>query len=187
MIIEAYDDGYFPPAYKARRGRTVIVGITVEKPPVIRSAGYVAVTVDGRESTGSVISLSKILGGDLVMLDGITYAGFDIVDPYLVHEATGKPVIVVQYAPLDPGKIKHALFSHFVDAEERYRVIEKALLEYKPVSTPWRTVRLLPVGISFEEAVKLVRSYCVYSPIPEPLRIADKLASQISKLLLIKL
>lgn len=178
--ILAFDDGYFPPSYKARRGKTLLVGVYTSKKTIIEAIAYKLVTVDGRETTGAIIEIAKYLPGSTILLDGITYAGFDVVDPNMIHNSTGATVVVLQQYPLNLSRIKTALEKHFEDHEERYMVIEETYKKMRYLQTPWKTIQYYVVpetpGIT-----KLLRELMIYSPVPEPLRIAHIVASTTSR------
>jgi len=180
--IEAYDDGFFPVFYKGGRGTTVIAGVEVNSELVVSRLGITSVRVDQGASQRAIIEISKKFNGSIIILDGVTYAGFDVVDPRILASTTGKGVIVVFQYPLNLQRIKNALYEHFEDWKERYRVIEEVYSESMYYNTPWKPIRINITGISREEAFNVVKNTCIYSPIPEPLRIADKIASTIAKI-----
>lgn len=179
--IEAYDDGYFPPHYKGGRGSTYVVGVEVRNLTDTSKIAWSLVTVDQNTTMNAIVNISRFLNGELILLDGVTYAGFDVVDPVYIYRATGKGVIVIQTHSLNLDKIKKALQKHFTDWNERYRVIEYTYRKMVYVETPWRTIRVYAEGIDLGYAIDIVRGSCIYSPIPEPLRIADKIASALSR------
>ncbi len=183
MIIEAFDDGYFPIEYKSRRGNTVLLGVkTIDSKQVI-GVTYTRIPVDGLETTDKIIESVKTLGTpDLILLDGITYAGFDIADPERIYYETETPVVTIQQYPLDLDRIKYSLIKHFPDWRIRYSVIERTYKRMYPLNTVWKTIFFAAYGISVKYVGNILRKLMIYSPIPEPLRIADKLASQFSKL-----
>lgn len=180
-IIEAYDDGFFPAHYKGGRGKTYIVGVEVGERMKVRRIAWSTVWVDLNTSIRAIASISRTFNGTVILLDGVTYAGFDVVDPLELSFTTGKAVIVVQTHPLNLTKIRLALQKHFADWDERYRVIEGVYKRMMLVDTPWRTIRVFVEGINVDEAISMLRNTCVYSPVPEPLRIADKIASTLSR------
>ena len=184
MRVEGFDDGFFPVDFKGKKGTTVIAGVELDGNVVTR-IGYGTVVVDARDSERVVAGLSKLMTGELVFLDGVTYSGFDVVDPENIHSETGKPVIVVQHYPLNLDRIRKALVKHFPDWAERFRVINKVASSMTYVETPWKPVLIYPVGLSLDKAVELYKKNCIYSPIPEALRIADMVASNISRVRLL--
>lgn len=180
--FEAFDDGHFPHHYKGGKGSTYIVGVLTEGASKVLKVAWCTVRVDMNTSTEAILDMSKMLGGDVVILDGVTYAGFDVVDPNVISEQTGKSVIVVIQHPLNLDRIEKALKKHFPDWGSRLAVIRKVYLNSDYVETPWRTLRIYTVGLSVEAVRGILSNLCLYSPVPEPLRIADKLASALSRL-----
>jgi len=182
-IIEAYDDGFFPVGFKGGRGYTYIAGVETSGESSILDIAVSRVIVDGRGTQRVITEMSRLLGGEVILLDGVTYAGFDVVDPFMLHEETGKPVIAVQLYPIDIDRIKAALAKHFTDGMERFRIISQYYSRLAPVETAWRRIHVAPVGIGLEDAAMVIRNTCIYSPVPEPLRIADWIASSLSRAL----
>jgi len=187
LLLEAYDDGFFPYYFKARRGKTYVVGVEVEGPSLLRKVVVGVVKVDGRDTLGVIKDISKSMSGQVILLDGVIYAGFDVIDPHELHSSTGKGVIVVQLYPLNLNSIQRALQEHFEDWSERFSVIRDVYSKMVRVETPWRILEVYSTGLSFSEALSILKESCIYSPVPEPLRIADKIASALSKIHMNKL
>ncbi|MEM0000904.1 MAG: DUF99 family protein [Desulfurococcaceae archaeon] len=182
--VEAYDDGFFPVRYKGGRGVTYIVGVEVSEQIDVRRIAWSMVRVDLNTTEHAITAISRNLKGSLILLDGVTYAGFDVVDPARLSNSTGKGVVVIQTHPLNLPRIRSALQKHFADWYERYRVIEDVYKNMIYVETPWRTIKIHVQGVDVYEAICTVKRLCLYSPVPEPLRIADKVSSALSRLLL---
>ncbi|MEM4717902.1 MAG: DUF99 family protein [Desulfurococcaceae archaeon] len=182
LLIEAYDDGFFPVHCKGGRCGTFIAGVRADKIKVEKVA-WTIVKVDLNKTIDAIINLSDLLNGDIIILDGITYAGFDVVDPVKLSRSTSKGVIVIQQYSLNLDRIKEALIKHFADWERRFQVINNVYRDMKYYSTPWRVIKIYTVSVDKETVDKVLKSTLIYSPIPEPLRIADKIASSLSQLL----
>ncbi|HIH44504.1 MAG TPA: DUF99 family protein [Candidatus Methanoperedenaceae archaeon] len=141
------------------------------------------VSRDGLEATEVIIGMikgTKHFGQvRLLMLDGITYAGFNTVDVASLYQKTGLPIIVVMRAYPDFGSIRAAL-RHLDRADERWDMI-RAAGEIKPVTTrePDNPVFIQYIGICIEEAGEVVRMTSTRSNIPEPLRVAHLIAGGI--------
>ena len=182
LKILAFDDGFFPPHYKGGRGETLVVGISTYEDMVLDKITYKRVTVDARETTPAIIEQALLHKNvDIILLDGVTYAGFDVIDPDHVHEELDIPVIVVQQYPLDLEKVEKALKKHFSDWRERYHIIEKVVLRYKYLATRWKIIQYYAIGMGRDKAEKVLLKMMIYSPIPEPLRIAHLIASTLSQ------
>jgi len=187
LLLEAYDDGFFPYYFKARRGKTYIVGVEVERSFLLHKVIVGVVRVDGRDTLGVIRDISKSMSGRVILLDGVIYAGFDVVDPLELYTSTGKGIIVVQLYPLNLDNIQRALQEHFDDWSERFSVIRDVYSKMIRVETPWRVLEVYSIGLSFSEVLSILKESCIFSPIPEPLRIADKIASVLSRMYVNKL
>ncbi len=186
--VMAFDDGYFPPTFKGSVGKTLLIGVLYHEGVTISKILWDTIVVDGLGATNKIVGMVNILKtrseDPVIILDGITYAGFDVADPDKIYLATRIPVISFIQYPLDLERIKSALIKHFSDHETRYRVIHRTYTKAVPLITPWRVVRFYAVGITREEASSLLRELMIYSPVPEPLRIAHMIASYLSKYML---
>jgi endonuclease V-like protein UPF0215 family len=139
------------------------------------------ITKDGLDATDVIcrmITKSKHYGQiRAVMLDGITYAGFNVVDIEKVYLKTGIPVIVVMRSQPDFEKIKSAL-KYFQDGEERWAIIERAGKVEKIAGEKQRgSIYIQKAGISLESVAKIIRLTSIRSNIPEPLRVAHLIAT----------
>ncbi len=182
-VVTGFDDGFFPPEYKGGKGKTLIVGVSVEKDNMrIKTLTHNLITVDGRETTRCIIDQVRYHEEtELILLDGITYAGFDVVDPDTIYHEVGVPVATIQQYPLDLKRIKKALSKNFNDWTERYTVIEKIASKYVYLETRWKIIQYYVVGLERDKLEKILRKTMIYSPVPEPLRLAHLIASCISR------
>lgn len=141
------------------------------------------ITKDGTDATDAIIRMvttSKHYGQvRVMMLDGITYAGFNIVDITLVFEKTGIPVIVVMREYPDFERIRTAM-EHLPDPGPRWEVIKRAGEIHKVVTQEGgNPIYLQHCGIELEDAREIVRMSSTHSNIPEPLRAAHLIATGI--------
>lgn len=141
------------------------------------------ITKDGLDATPvicNMIKKSKHYGQiRAVMLDGITYGGFNVVDIQKLYTETGIPVIVIMRTYPNFEKIKSAL-KNFPDAENRWEIIKKAgeveKITWEKNSSP---IYIQKAGIGLESAKKIIRLTSIRSNIPEPLRVAHLIATGI--------
>jgi endonuclease V-like protein UPF0215 family len=138
------------------------------------------VEVDGTDSTKKIIA--TVNGSPhkkqlrVIMLDGITFGGFNVVDMDKLCKGTGLPVIAVVRDKPDFDSIRKAL-SKFDDREDRWKLIEKAgdvkPLDVKnPQSGKLKKIWFQTSGIDDETARKIIRMSSTRSFVPEPLRVA---------------
>ncbi|AKB76074.1 hypothetical protein MSLAZ_2813 [Methanosarcina lacustris Z-7289] len=141
------------------------------------------ITRDGLDATeviGTMIKNSRHYSQlRIVMLDGITYGGFNVVDIEELYRKTGLPVIVIMRSYPDLEKIRSAL-RRFSDGELRWDMIKKAGKIEKLVTKKNRTpIYIQKVGIGAKSAEKIVCLTSIRSNIPEPLRVAHLIATGI--------
>ncbi len=172
------DDGFFPIECKELRCHTLLVSVLCTG-TLIADVRVEPVTVDGLDGTHVAFKLVKSLNKvpEVIFTDGVTIAGFNIVDPEELHAMTGIPVITVFKHELNLRKIREALVKHFPDWSIRYGVIEKVYRHSQYVRTPWRPLRISAYGVPLYRAMDYVIRLQNISPLPEPLRLADIIAS----------
>ncbi|MEM0352633.1 MAG: DUF99 family protein [Sulfolobales archaeon] len=180
LRLVGIDDGFFPPEYKELKLKTVLVGTLYRgRRPV--DVKLRTVTVDGTDGTKKAIEILESLGeSDAVFLDGVTVAGFNVVDPEVLLSLSKSVVVIYKFEP-NIEKIERALKLHFSDWRFRYDIILKAYSRSSFVRTKWKTMRIAVFGDSSVEAERLISYTQLVSSIPEPLRASDIIASAISR------
>ncbi len=140
------------------------------------------ITKDGTDATDTIIRMvtkSKHFGQvRVLMLDGITYAGFNVVDITEVFEKTGIPVIAVMRDYPDLDRIRAAL-EHLSNPGPRWEIIKRAGEIHKVTTRGGNPVYFQYCGIGLEDAREVMRMSSTHSNIPEPLRAAHLIATGI--------
>ena len=154
---------------------------------VVSRAGFVdgvlktEITKDGIDVTEKLVEMirrSRQMGQlRVVMTDGITFAGFNVLDIRRASEELGLPFIAVSKTKPNMQEIRLAL-RHLPDWRERWRVIRDSgrIYELKPKPRGPK-VYIQPVGLDIETAGRIVRMSCLRSSIPEPIRLAHMIAT----------
>jgi endonuclease V-like protein UPF0215 family len=129
---------------------------------------------DGEDATFRII---EMINGckfkpqiQAIFLDGIAVAGFNIINPISVNKETRIPVVVVIRDYPDYNKIFSALEK--LNMQKKIDIIKKMP---KPVKI--NSVYVQNIGISKEEAKKLLKICCTHSNLPEAIRVAHLVAS----------
>lgn len=135
--------------------------------------------VDATEKITEMVKNSRNLGQlGVIMLDGITFGGFNVVNIRHVFESTGIPVIVIMRKIPNFDRIKKAL-KRFDDWEDRWANVIEAGEVYKVENT--EPVYIQIHGIDLKDADEIVRISATRSTIPEPIRVAHIIAAGIVK------
>lgn len=133
---------------------------------------------DGMDATDVIISMIKNSKyrsqARVVMLDGVTYAGFNPVDINMINKETGIPVIVFMRSSPDFEKIRLAL-EHLPEKERRWDMIQRAGNVHRIDSD--NPVFIQVCGMDRNSAVEIVRLTSTHGNIPEPLRAAHLIAT----------
>jgi endonuclease V-like protein UPF0215 family len=177
------DDGIFTPHIESW---VPVVGVVFRGGYWLDGVMHTEVLVDGFDATEKISAM--ITGSphyeqlSVIMLNGITFAGFNVVDMKQLHNATHLPVIAVTRKRPDLPSIREAL-NHLPKSEERWKAIVNAGdVAAIPTRRKSEKIYLHAVGVSMSEAEKIVRLTSTRSNIPEALRVAHLIASGISHL-----
>lgn len=173
--VIGFDDAPFP---NDHRGDVAVVG-AVFAATRLEAVLIGKVRRDGVNATHSLchlITQSRFsIHGQLIMLQGIALAGFNVVDIHALHEATEKPVLVVARKPPDLTRIKKALLNSVAGGKRKWRLIEKA----GPMEN-LAGVYVQRAGIGRPMAQKVITRLAINSTIPEPLRTAHLIATGVA-------
>lgn len=174
------DDGPFEPHVE---GKALLVGTVFRGGQWLEGILRAYIDVDGTDATQRIIEMvnkSRHKGQlRVIMVDGVTFAGFNVIDIQEIFRQTGLPVIVVSRKLPDFSKVKKAL-KNLPDWRERWRMLRAARKIYSVRSKP----RAAPVcvqvaGIKRADAEQIVKLTSTRSLVPEPLRVAHLIATGI--------
>lgn len=110
-----------------------------------------------------------------VLLQGIAFAGFNVVDLEALHRALDLPVIVVARRRPDLAAIRRALLDHVRGGAGKWRLIENA----GPME-PLAGLYVQRAGIDRAQTETLLKPLTFHSTVPEPLRTAHLIAGGIA-------
>jgi endonuclease V-like protein UPF0215 family len=132
---------------------------------------------DAASQLAKMVGESKFLEhAQLLMLQGISLAGFNVVDVFALYEDLGLPVLVVARRKPDLDAVKQALFEQVADGQEKWSVIERL----GPMEAVGE-VFAQRVGLTLEEAEDVVSRFAVHGHIPEPIRTAHLIAGALEE------
>ena len=170
-----FDDAPFA---RAHYGQVTVVGAVFADR---RFDGVLTAAVEKDGSDATDVLAATIVGSrfhqhiHLVLLQGVTLAGFNVVDAAALHEQIARPILVVARKRPDLSAIRRALESRIPGGQAKWRSIEGL----GPME-PCAGVYVQRVGLTAEEARAVVDRLAIHSQIPEPLRVAHLIAGAIA-------
>jgi hypothetical protein len=178
--ILGIDDGPFTRKDK----KVIVVGVVFRGGEFIDGLLRTYVDIDGLDATEK---LSEMINSSkhkqqlkVIMLDGITLGGFNIIDVKKLYSETKIPVIVINRKVPDLKSIKVALEKNFNDFEKRWKMILNAG-KIKELKLEKFSIYYQNVGLEDEDAEEIILISIKHAQIPEPLRVAHLIATGIVK------
>lgn len=136
-----------------------------------------------RDGANATEAMARMIGGcrfsahlQLVMLQGIAVAGFNVVDPFRLHSLTRLPVIVVARRRPDLLSMREALLTRVRGGDRKWRIIERAG-PMERVGSLW----IQRAGLEPAEAAAVLERFSIHSTVPEPLRVAHIVAGALER------
>ncbi len=173
------DDGKFIPHTK---GSVLIVGVVFRGGYSIEGIMHTKIGIDGLDATEKLASMINRSPHRrqlrVVMLNGITFAGFNVVNLRKLHLETGLPVIAITHDKPDLDAICLAL-KNLPKSEDRWRLVVEAG-KINEVKNHGTNIYVELAGISLNEAQEIIKLTSTRSCLPEPLRVAHLIASGVS-------
>lgn len=181
LRIVGVDDGAFYAGQRAKQ-HALLVAVLLQD-SIISDVRLGLIEVDGRDANRVLALLLKNMRVDVVMLSGISFGGFNLVDIHELARSTRKPVIVISREKPDNAAVRRALRKHFSDWVERWHMVQNAgpLYTFKPhLKEPKLYFEVKGTSPSF--AKKAIASAATISRLPEPMRVAGMVARGLSAL-----
>jgi len=176
------DDGVFTPHSTEL---VDVVGVIYRGGYWLDGFMHTKVLVDGLDATEKlaemIISSPHYAQLRVIMLNGVTLAGFNVIDIEELYQRVKLPVIAVTRDKPDFDDIRKAL-QNLPNSQQRWRAIEKA---GKIIKVRTRNgeepVYVHAAGISEEDAKRILKSTSTRSNVPEALRVAHIIASGLTQ------
>lgn len=169
-----FDDSPFSHAH---RGDVRVVG-TVYARHALHAVLSGRVRRDGRNSTDELTRLVGLAGEhrQLILLQGIALAGFNVVDIHRLASQTGLPVLVVARRRPDLERIEAALLNRVPGGWRKWQLIQAA-----GEMEGCRGVWVQRSGLTLPEAEASLEALTVEGRLPEPLRAAHLIAGGLER------
>jgi endonuclease V-like protein UPF0215 family len=181
LRIVGVDDGAFSPTRDHRE--TALLLAVLLKGFRIQSVLLGRIQIDGTDASHVLKVLLRRVRFEVVMLSGISFGGFNLIDISKLAREIRKPVIAVSGEKPDNRAVQKALKTHFPDWEMRWNIVRSAgrLYSCKPLENEPRLYYEVK-GATPDFANKVISSTAAISRLPEPIRVARILARGLSGL-----
>ena len=176
------DDGKFIPHSK---NQAPVVGIVFRGGYWLEGVMSTIIAVDGFDATENIAKMITISPHcrqlRVIMLNGITLGGFNVVDIKELTAQTGLPVIAVMSKKPNLEEV-HSALKNLPRSDERWAAVMSAGRNFPGYydRAGRRKIYVEIAGISKSVAEQVLRLTSTRSKIPEPLRVAHLVASGIS-------
>lgn len=173
--VVGFDDAPFA---RRHRGDVLVIGAVFAGP---RLDGVISTRVrrDGINATARVAEclLDSPFAPQVhaILLQGIAFAGFNVVDLQTLRRDTGLPVLVVVRQAPDMAAIRRALLDHVPGGVRKWRLIEAA----GPME-PMAGLYVQRCGLGRDAARRLLEEHRMHSRLPESLRVAHLIAGGVT-------
>ena len=181
LTVVGVDDGSFPTNETKKRDALLLAVLL--RGSRIRGVRIGTIEVDGNDARSVLESLVRAFSFDFVMLSGISFGGFNIIDISRLADKLKKPVVAISGDRPDNRAVRNALKDHFGDWETRWRCVRSAgrLYRCKPLNAEPQLYFEVK-GASPNVARNVIVETSVISRLPEPIRVARILAKGLSPL-----
>lgn len=180
--ILAFDDAPF----KKEKGRkNLIIGVIFRGGHYLDGVLSSWVTIDGKDATDKIIKLVKNTRhlGQLrcIMLKGLSFGGFNVIDIQEVRKKTKLPVIVFMRKKPNMKELYKALEKAIKNKKIRKEKKEMIKKAGKIFSTKIKNKKVFfqISGIDKEKAEEVIKLTATHALVPEPLRVAHLIAQGI--------
>jgi endonuclease V-like protein UPF0215 family len=172
--LVGFDDAPFE---RSHRGDVLLVGAVYAGARLI---GVLSGKVR-RDGVNSTVAIARAVRDSrfwpqlhAVLLQGISVAGFNVVDIDLLSQMLQRPVLVVSRRRPNMAAIRRALLEHVPGGSRKWALIEKA----GPVES-MTGLWVQRAGLSLDQVAQVLRDSCCNGNVPEPLRTAHLIAGGI--------
>jgi endonuclease V-like protein UPF0215 family len=135
------------------------------------------IKVDGMDVTSKALTILEIVEKDVILLGGVSFAGFNLMDVKKLFEQTGCPIIIFSRKKPNRDSMYSAIRKHFSDWKDRVNLLLGLGQIYTTITYDSSPPIFFSVFGTTQEFAEAILKYS--SPlcrIPEPIRSASIIA-----------
>jgi uncharacterized protein len=161
----------------------MVIGVVMRGGEYLENVLRRHIIIDGKDSTFVCKDIIKKTKQNkqlkAVLLDGVAFGGFNVINIKDIYDETNIPVITVTRDKPDFEKIKIALKKNFTDWRDRWNIMSEGKLH--EVKTNHNPIYVKCMGIEIKRAKEIIKLSTIRGVIPEPIRIAHLIASGVTR------
>jgi endonuclease V-like protein UPF0215 family len=175
------EDGSFDAFKRKTPGHTLLCCVLMKGDRIL-NVNHAEIEVDGLDATEKLLAMMRKIEVDAVILGGITFGGFNVIDPQAILAKTGVPVIVYSGVKPDNDAVLAALRKHFPDWKSRWKIIEGlGEIQCAQVFREDPAIYFEAIGCDTRWAEEILKDSAMISRIPEPVRVAGLVARGLTR------
>lgn len=179
LTIVGIEDGSFKPF---KRDEQTLICCTGFKENKLVNLQLEWLKIDGMDVTNKVLTMLDKLQTDVIILGGISFAGFNLIDVKKINEETGCPIIMFSRKKPNRDSMVAAIRKHFSDWKERLNLLRGLGKTHSTVTYPGSPPVFFGVfGTTPEFAVAVLKYSSPLCRIPEPIRTASIVAKALTR------
>lgn len=179
--ILGVEDGSFDAFNRQAPGSTLLCGVLMKGDRILK-VRHAEIEVDGLDATDKLLSMMVGIEVDAVILGGITFGGFNVINPRTINTETGVPIIVYSGTMPDNAAVLAALRKHFPDWKRRWKIFkELGRIHSTQVFMDSPEIYFEVVGCEPGWAEVVLKDSAMISRIPEPVRVAGLVARGLTR------
>ncbi|MGB9622551.1 MAG: DUF99 family protein [Candidatus Bathyarchaeia archaeon] len=173
------EDGSFK-SFDRKNGYTILCCVLMDNYKILK-VFLSRIQVDGMDATSKLLKMITDVEYSTIILGGITFAGFNIIDPRKIFEEKRSPIIIYSSHKPNNEKILNALKKHFEDWHKRWGIIHSLgnIYEFE-VKLGDPPIYFEIIGETLEYAKSILKQYTMIYRVPEPIRVAKIIARGVS-------
>ncbi len=169
------EDGSFPSRSKRESGFKTLLVTVLMKELRFQAVNLREIAVDGTDATDAILSILNSLEQKprTILLGGISYAGFNFINPFQLQTEANLPSIILTTERPNNLQVRAALQKHFPDWKMRWSIYKRVrdfkAIKANPKENP---IFMATIGLTGAQGETTVKRLTKIGRLPEPLRTA---------------
>lgn len=165
------------PFNKFQDKKSEVIGTVMRGNSLIEGFLKTEINVDGNDVTDKIIDLIKSSQFSnqirVIFSDGITFAGFNVLDVFKVNEVLGIPIIVIIRREPNIERIKDVL-------KKLNKQKELELINRLPKAVSFNGIYYQNIGLTNKDSESLIKRFTLSAKTPEPIRISHLIGQMLA-------